>query len=177
MDWYNEPPQWSVQERTIVVQAGATTDFWRLTHDGGLRDSGHFYFQRHTGDFQATVKVVGQYIALYDQAGLMIRIDEANWLKCGIEFVDGIQHISAVVTREYSDWSLIRPEQNPAALWLKLDRKGATVEVSYSLDGQTYHLFRQAYLSQVETVDVGVMCASPVGGGFAVTFEDFALQG
>ena len=26
---------------------------------------------------------------LYDQAGLMVRLDEKNWLKCGSEFFDG----------------------------------------------------------------------------------------
>ena len=38
----------------------------------------------------------------------MVRLDEANWLKCGIEFVEGVQQVSAVVTRDYSDLERVR---------------------------------------------------------------------
>ena len=73
---------------------------------GFIRDTGHFHYQAITGNFSATVKVTGQYEVLYDRAGLMIREDERTWLKCGIEFVGGMQYASTVVTREHSDWSL-----------------------------------------------------------------------
>src|SRR5262245_7888603 len=103
MQWYNEPPHWLVDDETIVVRSARKTDFWRKTHYGFIRDSGHFYYQEVQGDFKAEVKVLGEYAALYDQAGLMVRLDEANWVKCGIEFVEGVQHASVVVTRDYSD--------------------------------------------------------------------------
>ena len=61
------------------------------------------------------MKVTGAYWDQYDQAGLMVRFNERVWLKCGVEFVDGVQHASAVVTREHSDWSV-------APLWPLVDR-------------------------------------------------------
>jgi len=91
MQWYNEPPFWSEQEQKITVTAGVKTDFWRKTHYGFIRDNGNFYYQELTGDFTATVKITGQYEVLYDQAGLMIRLDEETCLKCGIEFVEGVR--------------------------------------------------------------------------------------
>lgn len=103
MQWYNPPPTWSTQDDQIRVMAGAETDFWRKTHYGFIRDNGNFYYQPVTGDFVVNVKVTGQYKTLYDQAGIMIRQDKTTWLKCGIEFVDGVQQASAVVTRDYSD--------------------------------------------------------------------------
>ena len=39
---------------------------------------------------------MGQYHELYHQAGLMIRIDDQNWIKAGIEFLNGKQSVSAV---------------------------------------------------------------------------------
>ena len=42
------------------------------------------------GDFSAEVLVNGYYEELYDQAGLMLRVDALNWIKAGIEFTDGI---------------------------------------------------------------------------------------
>jgi regulation of enolase protein 1 (concanavalin A-like superfamily) len=61
------------------------------------------FYQKIKGDFIVEVKVRGKYQELYDQAGIMVRLDEANWLKCGIEFFEGVQQVSAVVTRDYSD--------------------------------------------------------------------------
>lgn len=91
------------KQGTISITSGQRTDFWRKTHYGFIRDDGHFYYEQVKGDFIVEVKVSGQYEELYDQAGLMVRLDEANWLKCGIEFVEGVQQVSAVVTRDYSD--------------------------------------------------------------------------
>jgi regulation of enolase protein 1 (concanavalin A-like superfamily) len=105
--WHNEPPDWKHQEQTLSVTSGLKTDFWRKTHYGFIRDNGHFYYQEVTGNFRADVKIIGKYEVLYDQAGLMIRENDLTWLKCGIEFVNDVQYASAVVTRDYSDWSVV----------------------------------------------------------------------
>ena len=175
MKWYNEPPSWNEQEGIVTVTSGAKTDFWRKTHYGFIRDNGNFYYQQVTGDFTAQVKVTGQYQALYDQAGLMVRLDETTWLKCGVEFVDGVQYVSAVVTRDFSDWSVVPLPHNPASIWLRVKRKAGTVEVHYSFDGEQYTMLRMAYLTEIETVSVGLMCASPESEGFTMTFEGFKL--
>jgi uncharacterized protein len=172
MQWYNEPPQWQAEGAVMRVTTGPRTDFWRKTHDGGMRDHGHFYGQPVTGDFVAEVKVTGQYTDLYDQAGLMVRQDEQVWMKCGIEYLHGVQQASVVVTHDWSDWSVL-PLANPSAIWLRVVRHAATVEVYYSLDGAEYTMIRQAYLSEAPTIQVGPMAAAPTGGGFAVTFEGF----
>ena len=176
MHWYNEPKTWAATGDTITVTADRATDFWRKTHYGFIKDDGHFYYQERTGDFRCDVKVIGKYATLYDQAGLMVRVDETTWLKCGIEFVDGVQHVSAVVTRDFSDWSVVPLPSNPEALWLRLTRTGSAIEISYALDGSRYTLLRLAYLAEAERLQVGVMCAAPQGEGFPVTFEGFGAQ-
>ncbi|MBE9200883.1 MULTISPECIES: DUF1349 domain-containing protein [unclassified Nodularia (in: cyanobacteria)] len=176
MKWYNEPPIWNFQDEALSITSGAKTDFWRETHYGFIRDNGHFLYEEINGDFVAEVKVTGQYQDLYDQAGLMVRLDELYWLKCGIEFVDGVQQVSAVVTRKYSDWSVVPMPQNPSAIWIRVTRRGTAIEVQYSLDGTEYTMLRLAYLTPVETVSVGVMCASPDGKGFSMKFEKFQIR-
>lgn len=176
MEWYNEPSVWDVQGDKITITSGSKTDFWRQTHYDFIRDNGHFFYQQIEGDFIADVKVNGEYQDLYDQAGIMVRLDEFNWMKCGIEFVEGVQQVSAVVTRDYSDWSIVPLPQNPASLWLRVTRRGTAIVVQYSLDGEQYTMLRMAYLTLIKTVSVGVMCASPEGDGFPVTFEKFKIE-
>jgi uncharacterized protein len=105
----------------------------------------------------------------------MVRIDAANWLKCGIEYVDGVQYASVVVTREYSDWSVVQLAQPPGMLRLRLKRAGDAVEVLYAPDEADYTMLRLAYLPPVATLQVGVMCAAPQGTGFAAAFSGFHI--
>jgi regulation of enolase protein 1 (concanavalin A-like superfamily) len=174
MLWLHEPPTWRADGRAIIAHAAAKTDFWRKTHDNGVRDNGHFYYKTVSGDFTASVKVSGQYAGLYDQAGIMVRQDETTWLKCGIEFVKGVQYASSVVTRDWSDWA-IRPLANPPAIWLRVVRHGGTIEVHVSTDGVVFELIRQAYLSDAPSLCVGIMFCAPTGKGFAVRFDDFVV--
>src|ERR1700745_4437319 len=101
MPWLNEPPIWNIDSDRLRVVTGPKTDFWRVTHYGFIRDNGHFYYEERTGDFTIQVKIDAKYQALYDQAGVMIRLDAANWIKAGVEYTDGSPHLSAVVTREF----------------------------------------------------------------------------
>lgn len=175
MQWLNQPAQWSHSDDRILVTTAPKTDFWRKTHYGFIRDDGHFYYQEVTGNFTAEVKITGQYQVLYDQAGLMVRENETTWLKCGIEYVENVQNVSAVVTRDFSDWSVVPLLQPPVSLWLRVQRRAEAIEVQYSLDGEQYQMLRLAYLTQAETVQVGLMAASPQGEGCEITFELFKI--
>ena len=176
MEWHCEPPAWRDEGGVLTVTTAHGSDFWRKTHYGFVRDNGHFRFERVAGDFTAEVKVTGAYSALYDQAGLMVRLDEATWIKTGIEYVDSVQQRSAVVTHDVSDWSVAPAPGNPPSLWLRLTRQGDTVEIHTSLDGQTFSLLRLAYFPPAAAVQVGPMACSPDGPGFTARFEDFSIR-
>jgi regulation of enolase protein 1 (concanavalin A-like superfamily)/ribosomal protein S18 acetylase RimI-like enzyme len=176
MQWLHEPHTWNAQNNMLRVTTDPKTDFWRKTHYGFVRDNGHFYGQPVTGNFVAEVKVSGEYRDLYDHAGLMVRLDETTWIKCGVEFVNNAPLVSAVVTHDYSDWSVTPAPRDLAALWLRLIRHGDAIEIHYSYDGEHYAMLRMAHLTLTETVSVGPMCASPEGNGFNVAFEDYSVR-
>lgn len=176
MHWHNEPPIWRAEGDSLRVSVAPQTDFWRKTHYGFIRDSGHFFYREVEGDVQYDVLVRGEYAARYDQAGLMLRAGPETWLKCGIEFVEGLQYASVVVTRDVSDWSVVALEGAPEALWLRLVRRGGAVAVSCSLDGASYRMLRLAYLSEAARLQIGPMCAAPDGPGFSVSFEHLRLS-
>jgi regulation of enolase protein 1 (concanavalin A-like superfamily) len=176
MQWYNEPAQWQVENGKIHVVAEGKTDFWRTTHYGFIRDNGHFYARQMSGNFRCTVEIQGKYHQQYDQAGLIVWHDTKTWIKSGIEYVNGVQNVSAVVTHNYSDWSVVPLTSNPSALTLQLNRHNDAVEVCYSLDKVQWTMLRLAYLPPALPVQVGMMCAAPDGDGFPVTFSDFTLE-
>jgi regulation of enolase protein 1 (concanavalin A-like superfamily) len=102
--WLNEPRQWSVDpagELSMITDKG--TDFWRETHYGFTRDSGHFLGFTTPAAFTAQLRIRGQYQKLYDQAGIMVRVDDRHWVKAGIELSDGRAMLSSVLTNEKSD--------------------------------------------------------------------------
>lgn len=176
MEWLNEPARWSVDNDRIRVWADAHTDFWRITHDGAVRDNGHFYAQAVRGDFTMEVAVSGAYNGLYDQAGLMVRQDDRVWLKCGIEFFNNMQHASAVMTRETSDWSVMPLLEAPPFLRLRVERRGVTLEVHYALPDGDFHLMRQAYIGDAPELLAGLLVAAPVGDGFEAVFEGLQIH-
>ena len=175
LQWLNQPKKFSgnAQKLTFTVEPG--TDFWQVTHYGFKRDNGPFTYIETEGDFEVSVKVTGSYTELFHQAGLMIRIDEKNWIKTGIEFVDGKQNVSAVVTRDVSDWSVITRKDSPKSVWLKLLRKGDYAEIKYSFDGKNFEMLRLAYFPPNVKVQVGMVAAAPGKLSFPVTFENFEV--
>jgi regulation of enolase protein 1 (concanavalin A-like superfamily) len=172
--WLNEPPSWRETDGVLNVVTGDKTDFWRETHYGFIRDDGHLHYREVAGDFTATLEFHGEYQALYDQAGMMLRIDERNWIKAGIEFV-GRQTLSAVATRDFSDWSTM-PVPEPAE-WLRLRciRQGSAVRIEWSVGANAFSMFRLAYLPAKDPVMVGPMCCSPQRMGFRASFRNFTI--
>lgn len=176
MKWFNEPKVWSNEENRISFTVEPNTDFWQITHYGFKRDNGPFYFAEQNGDFKASVKVTGAYTELFHQAGLMIRTDEKNWIKTGIEYVDGVQNVSAVVTREVSDWSVVPHDDSPKSIWITLLRKGDYVQIEYSFDNKDFKMLRLAYFKQGGKVQIGPVAAAPGKQPFNVIFEDFKIE-
>jgi uncharacterized protein len=176
MQWQNAPKTWKQSGTLLIEEVPAGTDYWRTTHYGFIRDSGPFRYETRSGNFEAKVRISGKYHELYHQAGLMIRIDEKNWIKTGIEFVNGHQNVSAVVTRDFSDWSVLPRNDNPSSIWMRLQRFNDTVQISYSLDGEKWSMIRLAYFPEEVPVKIGMVTAAPGKQSFEVHFDDFSVQ-
>jgi regulation of enolase protein 1 (concanavalin A-like superfamily) len=174
--WINEPPSWSGGESDLSLTTANATDFWRKTFYGFTRDNGHAYLRPVSGDFSASATVVGAYEELYDQAGLMVRVDERNWIKTGIEYTDRLMHFSVVVTREVSDWSVIPlPDAKPESeVRVRLTRHDNAVRIQYAVDGSHWRMARLAPFFAGDA-HVGVMACSPERAGFQARFRDIEI--
>jgi regulation of enolase protein 1 (concanavalin A-like superfamily) len=174
--WLNPPLSETRADNALTVKTRGATDFWQQTFYGFRRHSGHFLHRTVAGDFTASVKFVGRYEALYDQAGLMVRTDETHWAKTGIEYTDGERHLSAVVTNEFSDWSVLPYRTARDEVSIRLTRHGEAIRIQYedATTGQ-WQMVRLAYLKPAAELQVGLMCCSPEREGFEVTFRDFEI--
>ncbi len=170
--WINEPPSHVRDGKQLTIVTGPETDFWNNTFYGFKHGNGHLLAHPVSGDFSFEVKFSAPYQTLYDQAGAMLRVDENNWLKCGVEFTDGHKQFSVVVTRDdQSDWSVMQLKGRVGApVTLRLTRHAEALRVEIK-DGKRWKLARLAFLRMPETVEAGPMCCSPVGEGLAVTFH------
>ena len=134
MNWFNEPEQWNIANKVLTMSVTPQSDYWRISHYGFTVDDAPFYYAIYGGEFEAKVKITGNYKERFDQAGLMLRIDHENYIKAGIEYVDGKYNLSTVVTHETSDWSVITLDQPVPYIWIKAIRRLDAIEIFYSFD-------------------------------------------
>ncbi|WP_245739920.1 DUF1349 domain-containing protein [Nonomuraea maritima] len=174
--WLNPPRQWTADDGlSLFCEPG--TDLWRRTHYGYTYDTAHMFGRTLPGDLRLSVTFTGAYAEQYDQAGVVLRIDEQHWIKAGVEYVDGGFHLSTVVTREYSDWSVVPLAGTARQVTFVLERAGDAVTVRYGLDaepGET--MLRLAHFPPGRPALAGAMAAAPVGKGFPVRFSDLRVS-
>jgi regulation of enolase protein 1 (concanavalin A-like superfamily) len=173
--WVNEPANWRVSRDGLVLTTDRNTDFWQKTHYGFERDSGHFLGVPVGDEFTARVRVQGEFRSLYDQAGLMLRIDETRWIKTGVEFTDGERFLSTVVTNGSSDWSVSQPFRGLEDFIIRITLRNGAARIQASSDGKVWPLLRLAPFPTVERYLVGPTACTPERGGLDVRFLDIHL--
>jgi regulation of enolase protein 1 (concanavalin A-like superfamily) len=176
MSWLNAPAAEHYSGELLTVRSRGKTDFWRKTFYGYVTDNGHFMHLPVQGEFTLQARVEGNYGALYDQAGLMVRLDEKHWMKCGSELVEGRRWASVVFTHEYSDWSTMEDVTQTGAVWWRVVRRKDSLEVQCSKDGDKFLTVRQGYFPANVSVMAGVMCAAPEGAGFDAMFDQISIE-
>ncbi len=186
--WFAPPTKYDISEdkRELIVVSAHDTDFWRKTHYGFIHNNGNFYYHNTpiTSNFTLSTKFVGKYEKLYDQTGIMVRLNEKVWVKTGIEYFNDKIHVSAVVTNDYSDWNVIElaKEEYKGYMYIKIMRSGNSFTIMYKTDeSQEYKMLRLCYLAVLDEnganlpVHAGVLVSSPVGPGFESTFSELEL--
>jgi regulation of enolase protein 1 (concanavalin A-like superfamily) len=173
--WLNEPAEWSLSEAALRVLTDEATDFWRETHYGFTRHSGHVFGLAVSGGFTATLRIRAGYESLYDQAGMMVLIDEAHWVKAGVELSDGAAQLSSVLTLGRSDWATGLFQGDATDFWIRATVDRGVLRLQASTDGARWPLLRLCPFPEAGRYTVGPMCCTPERGGLAVLFSDFSV--
>ena len=172
--WLNPPPQAAADGGGLLVTAGDRRDFWRTTSYGFVRDDGHALLTGLPGGSAVEVSFRVAFDTLYDQAGVMVRVDPGTWIKAGIEMTDGVPHLGAVVTHGRSDWSLAPvPDWDGHVVTVRASREGDAVTIRARRDGDPWRLVRLAPLDPEAPATAGPFCCSPQRDGLQVRFTRF----
>ncbi|MBS3771503.1 MAG: DUF1349 domain-containing protein [Bacteroidales bacterium] len=177
MLWFNEPKKWKIIDKSSASMfVTPKTDSWRESYYGFTVDDAPYFYTTCGGEFEAIVKITGDYKKRFDQMGLMIRINEKRWIKTGVEYVNNKINISCVVTIGKSDWSVVELSEFPKSIWIKVKRIVDAVKIYYSLDNKNFTMIRIAFFPDRTPVMVGLTAASPDGEGFNALFEGFDIK-
>lgn len=175
-EWLNRPATSAVSEHSLTMTTEQKTDFWRETHYGFTRDTGHFLGVATADGFTATIRIQGEFRSLYDQAGLMVRIDEKRWVKTGVEFTDGQAFLSTVVTDGKSDWSVSQPFKELEDFYIRVTLSNGAMRIQASRDGSFWPLLRLAPFPVADTYQVGPTACTPERSGLVVRFSEFTIN-
>ena len=114
--WHNGAPlSWSIEREnrsgttTLKISPNPTRDYWSRTFYTPLlvKHDAQTYLAdtRWDEEIAMTTAFTLQPVSQFDQAGIMVRVDDDCWVKAGVEYTDGVSRLSCVVTNEgYSDW-------------------------------------------------------------------------
>ncbi|MEW1913339.1 DUF1349 domain-containing protein [Kitasatospora sp. NPDC085895] len=174
--WLNPPASAVPDGRVLVVTTRDRSDFWRTTGYGFVRDDGHALLAPLPDGTAVEVSFVADFDTLYDQAGVMVRVDESTWTKAGVEMSDGVAHLGAVVTRGVSDWSLSPvPEWHGREVTVRASRSGDALTVRARCEDGPWRLVRYAPLTPEAHATAGPYCCSPQRDGLRVRFTAFTF--
>ncbi len=172
--WLNEPPSTRVADGELVVTTAEGGDFWRTTSYGHVADTGHALLTPLPAGTAVEVTFTASFDALYDQAGVFVRVDPATWLKAGVELSDGLPQLGAVATNGVSDWS-----QSPVPEWagrpvtVRVSRAGDALTVRARVDADPWRTIRLSSLAPSASATAGPFCCSPSRAGLEVRFTRF----
>ena len=93
MQWFNEPEQWEIKDKTLSMFVTPQSDYWRISHYGFTVDDAPFYYSVYGGEFEAKV---GGMAACPDGDGFKVKFENfkvkhlpdmrrVDWLKKNAE--------------------------------------------------------------------------------------------
>ena len=149
-------------------------------HTGGVvgADDGDAFLLPCVGDFSVTMHLESQFEMQYDQCGLMVRLDAANWIKLSTEYESKTtSRLGSVVTNlGFSDWATQDIDPTIREIWYRISKRGPDFLLESSFDGQRWQQMRIAHLHRpFTTIEAGLYACSPLGEAFHCRFHWLTL--
>ena len=178
-EWLNEPADVDFREAGMLVSAKGGTDFWQNKSRNVHKDDGHFFFVRKCGNFVLTTHWGFDNMEALNQCGLMLRVDERNWIKASV-MTDNPQFPklgSCVAQNGYTDWAAFGLPEGINELWLRLKRQQGDYILFCSTDGNNFQQIRLFNLPNEDVeVKAGAYICAPKSAGFQALLKELTLS-
>ena len=109
--WTNgKPSKWSIDSNgTLTISPTPGLDFWSRTFYKPLliKHDAQIFLAQTDADEEVSVTTAFTLLprSQFDQAGIMVYVDDNCWMKAGVEYTDGHPRLSCVVTNNVRDFS------------------------------------------------------------------------
>jgi regulation of enolase protein 1 (concanavalin A-like superfamily) len=178
--WTSPPVAVRAAGDGLEVEAVNGSDFWQHTAYGFVHDNGHALLAPFSRSHAVEVSFdLSSLTGLFDQAGLFICAAGAagadQWIKAGIEVVDDVPHVGAVVTHESSDWSLAPVPDWRGVVTIRLSPMGDGAVIRARTETEGWRTIRVAPLFGDVALEAGPLICAPSRAGLVVTFRDWRL--
>lgn len=174
-EWLNPPLSTDQDGDAFLIIAEKGSDFWRTTSYGYDRDSGHGLLSPFGPEAAIEVSFIADYDHQFDQAGVLVRLDETTWIKAGAEYCDGALQLGAVVTHGTSDWSSAPVPWTGREVTVRASRSGDAVTVRARADDDPWQMIRLAPFPAGVAATAGLYCCAPERDGLTVRFTRIVL--
>ena len=192
--WINKPTKFDISTESLRLTTDPGTDFWQRSYYGFQNDNAPALLFSSSENFSFSTRISFAYKTLFDQCGLIIYLDSANWFKASIEYEnEEVSRLGSVVTNKgYSDWATTDIE-TPMRAWYRLNRRGPDFLIESSMDGITFKQMRIFHLHCLEettpemgkknpplppkdTIRFGLYACSPLQSSFEAVFDSMIFE-
>jgi regulation of enolase protein 1 (concanavalin A-like superfamily) len=159
--WSGEPGEPVIDGAGVSFATRPGTDLWQRTYYGFRVADAPARLVHVDRNVTLTVRAAFDYRARYDQAGVLVLVDDDCWAKASIEFEEGgLSRLGTVVTNHgYSDWAT-RDVPTPSRFWYRASLRGPDLLFEACADGQHWEQLRVAHLHALGAT-TEAMAASP----------------
>jgi uncharacterized protein len=189
----NPPRHHEVAGDCVTFTTQPSTDLWQRTYYGFQNNNAHAYLWSSDQNFTCECTVRFDYKVRFDQAGILVWVDQFNWIKVSMEYEDeSLSRLGAVVTNGgYSDWST-RDCETSGFIHYRVSRRGPDflLEANEGGDWEQLRVCHLAILGETTRdmgtldaqelsatpVQVGVYAASPGESSFEVEFHNIHIS-
>ena len=179
MKWTREPKHYNIASDKIEIITEPNTDLWQRTYYHFRNDNAPI-LQISTDEkyFSFIVKTEFESKKRFDQCGVVMYLDNENWLKGSIEYEnERYQHLGSVATNMgYSDWATTAINASIKSMWYRFSRREDDYCIECSEDGIHYNQIRICHMWKADdTIQFGVYACSPEDSSFRATFTNMEI--
>lgn len=174
--WTNAPAAATPHGGALIVEAVKGSDAWRTTSYGFVHDTEHALLTEFPQEGAMEVDFVADFSEQFDQAGILLRLDDEHWIKAGTEYADGILQAGAVVTWPLSDWS-VAPVPNWAGrqVTIRASRVGDAVTFRARVGDEPWQFLRLVPVPAHAELRAGPLVCAPTRAGLRVRLVGWRL--